>query len=217
MNDLPKTTNKSVLRSVAKVAFAGVILAAFAVILVSSPARSIDPSRPESLGASMFSPVVTPSPTSNASEPRPAILSAFRPIDTSDRASKPGRGGVAALRPIPAATAPPEMHAVPTSTWRTAIASSYGIHDGTLGGHLACGGILTDPPKAEVKPSDLIVANLSLPCGTRVEISFRGYTVTAIVRDRGPYIAGRLFDLGPSVARGVHFDGLGQIEWRLAP
>lgn len=90
-------------------------------------------------------------------------------------------------------------------TWLRAIASSYGIGDGFLGKHMACGGALTS--------DDLTVAHKTLPCGTRVTFRFRGHVVTATVRDRGPYVAGRTWDLGPALARALHFNGLGVVEW----
>lgn len=42
------------------------------------------------------------------------------------------------------------------------------------------------------------VANKTLPCGFRVELRHGGNSVEAIVEDRGPFIAGRSFDLNPS-------------------
>jgi hypothetical protein len=43
------------------------------------------------------------------------------------------------------------------------------------------------------------VAHKSLPCGTMVTLSHGANTVTVPVVDRGPYIAGREFDLSPRV------------------
>lgn len=40
------------------------------------------------------------------------------------------------------------------------------------------------------------VANKTLPCGTKVTLSYGGRTVVATVDDRGPYIPGRTYDLG---------------------
>lgn len=42
---------------------------------------------------------------------------------------------------------------------------------------------------------DLAVANRSLPFGTVVEFTYNGRNVTCRVNDRGPYVAGRNFDL----------------------
>lgn len=91
--------------------------------------------------------------------------------------------------------------------WRRAVATSYGIRDGYLWRPLACGGRLT--------PTAMVVAHRSLPCGTQVTFRFRGHVVEAVVRDRGPYVAGRTWDLGPAVAKALRFDGLDWVEWRL--
>ena len=66
-----------------------------------------------------------------------------------------------------------------------AAASYYG--PGLYGDGLACGGTL--------QPGTLGVANKTLPCGTMVTLRYHGRTVTVPVVDRGPYVAGRDFDL----------------------
>jgi rare lipoprotein A (peptidoglycan hydrolase) len=53
------------------------------------------------------------------------------------------------------------------------------------------------------------VANKKLPCGTHVKFWRDGHSVTATVDDRGPYIAGRTWDLGQRTARRLHFQGVG--------
>jgi rare lipoprotein A (peptidoglycan hydrolase) len=57
----------------------------------------------------------------------------------------------------------------------------------------------------------MVVAHKSLPCGTKVTISYRGRTAQAVVRDRGPYVGGREFDLAGAVARKLGFNGVGTI------
>jgi hypothetical protein len=52
------------------------------------------------------------------------------------------------------------------------------------------------------------VANLSLPCGTKVTFTYHGRTVTATVDDRGPYIAGRTWDLNQNTAGALGFGGV---------
>lgn len=59
------------------------------------------------------------------------------------------------------------------------------------------------------------VANLTLAFGTRVLICFHG-CVTGTVDDRGPYVAGRLWDLNQNVAAAVGFDGLDTVGYRVA-
>ena len=55
------------------------------------------------------------------------------------------------------------------------------------------------------------VANLSLPCGTKVTMSSGGRTVVATVDDRGPYVGGRVFDLNQNVAAALGFGGVGVV------
>lgn len=90
--------------------------------------------------------------------------------------------------------------------WSIAIASEYGTTDGFLWGTTADG--------SQVTPTSLGVANLSLAFGTQVEFCVTG-CVIATVDDRGPYVAGRLFDLQPAVAQAIGFDGLGPVRWRI--
>jgi rare lipoprotein A len=55
------------------------------------------------------------------------------------------------------------------------------------------------------------VANLSLPCGTRVTFSSGGRKVTATVDDRGPYVGGREWDLNQNTAAALGFGGVGAV------
>ncbi len=55
------------------------------------------------------------------------------------------------------------------------------------------------------------VANLSLPCGSRVGIRYGGRTVTATVDDRGPYVGGRGWDLNQNTAAALGFGGVGTV------
>ena len=47
------------------------------------------------------------------------------------------------------------------------------------------------------------VAHKSLPCGSRVRFCYRGRCVRATVRDRGPYVAGREWDLDVRLQRAL--------------
>ena len=48
------------------------------------------------------------------------------------------------------------------------------------------------------------VAHKSLPCGTMVTLTHGANTVTVPVVDRGPYVAGREFDLAPGVKEALN-------------
>ncbi|MCL4078230.1 hypothetical protein MX659_01205 [Coriobacteriia bacterium Es71-Z0120] len=91
------------------------------------------------------------------------------------------------------------------SGWRTARASWYG--PGFYGHTMAGGGTLT--------PTSMVVAHRTLPFGTKVEIEYKGRRVIAVVKDRGPYVRGRTFDLGPGTAKALGFSGVGTIRWRI--
>lgn len=72
---------------------------------------------------------------------------------------------------------------------------------GLYGQPLACGGTLSAGTRG--------VAHKSLPCGTPVTLTYRGRSVTVPVVDRGPYVAGRTFDLTSETARELGFSGVG--------
>jgi rare lipoprotein A len=84
------------------------------------------------------------------------------------------------------------------NVYRLAGASWYGG-----GGSLACGGELTS--------STWGVANKTLPCGTLVTLRYDGRTVRVPVVDRGPYVAGREFDLTEATKRALGFEGVGEV------
>jgi hypothetical protein len=85
--------------------------------------------------------------------------------------------------------------------YRLAGASWYG--PGLWGNGVACGGTLM--------PGTLGVANKTLPCGTMVKLRYRGREVTVPVIDRGPYVAGREFDLTYAVKERLGFPGVGTV------
>jgi hypothetical protein len=84
------------------------------------------------------------------------------------------------------------------NVFRLAEASWYGG-----GGSLACGGSLTS--------NTMGVANKTLPCGTLVTLRYGGHMVRVPVVDRGPYVAGREFDLTEATKDALGFGGVGQV------
>jgi hypothetical protein len=85
------------------------------------------------------------------------------------------------------------------TSYREAAASYYG--PGLYGGGLACGGTL--------EPGTLGVASKTLPCGAKVKFLYRGESITVPVVDRGPYVAGRDFDLTSATRERLGFPGVG--------
>ena len=89
--------------------------------------------------------------------------------------------------------------------WQTAKASWYG--PGLYGNKTASGAVLTQ--------GMMNVAHKTLAFGTRIEFRYGGRTCVAVVNDRGPFVAGRTFDLGPGTAQALGFSGVGNVEWRV--
>jgi hypothetical protein len=87
------------------------------------------------------------------------------------------------------------------TSYRQAGASYYG--PGLYGNGVACGGTLM--------PQTLGVANKTLPCGTKVKLRYGGRTVTVPVIDRGPYVAGRDYDLTEATRARLGFPGVGTV------
>ena len=87
------------------------------------------------------------------------------------------------------------------TSYRQAGASYYG--PGLYGNGVACGGTLM--------PGTMGVANKTLPCGTKVKLRYHGRSVTVPVIDRGPYVAGRDYDLTEAVRDRLGFPGVGTV------
>ncbi len=87
------------------------------------------------------------------------------------------------------------------TSYRQAGASYYG--PGLYGNGVACGGTLM--------PGTLGVAHKTLPCGARVKLRYRGRSITVPVIDRGPYVAGRDYDLTEATKIRLRFPGVGTV------
>ena len=87
------------------------------------------------------------------------------------------------------------------NAYRRAQASWYG--PGLYGHGVACGGHLS--------PGRLGVANKTLPCGTKLTLRYHGRSVRVSVIDRGPYVAGREFDLTYATKQRLGFPGVGYV------
>lgn len=89
--------------------------------------------------------------------------------------------------------------------WKRVFVSWYG--PGFYGNHMANGEIL--------KTDSMILAHKTLPFGTKVEIKYNGKSVVGVVKDRGPFIPGREFDLGPGIAKALGFSGVHFVYYRI--
>ena len=121
----------------------------------------------------------------------------------TSRASPIARGNPVATpapvrTPQPVATPAPAAPAPKASSGAWVYASWYG--PGFYGNRTACGQTFTTASWG--------VAHKTLRCGTTVQITYRGKTVSAPVIDRGPYVAGREVDLSSAVAGALGFTGV---------
>jgi hypothetical protein len=140
--------------------------------------------------------------------PDPAQDSAGR-LESSSRLLDPGLLGVLAPRTRPELVQPTSpVGSVVKNPWRwDPEISWYG--PGFYGNRTACG---------QVYSREIMgVAHRSLPCGTIV--SFRnpknGRTITVPVIDRGPYVAGRTWDLSKAACTALDHCWTGPIQWKL--
>lgn len=101
--------------------------------------------------------------------------------------------------PIRVAAVPIPITAVPAAAnGSVVVASWYG--PGFYENRLPCWPWLkANGHPIQFLPDTWGVAHKSLPCGTMVTLTHGSRTVTVPVVDRGPYIAGREFDLSPRV------------------
>lgn len=123
-------------------------------------------------------------------------------------AGSAGSAGSGSSTQQPSGTGGSSSGTTSMSSWKSGVASYYGIGDGFMGGTTASGAIVTE--------SSMGVAMLNVPLGTYVEISYGGRSVIAVVNDRGPYVHGRVIDMQPAVARALGFlsVGVGTVQYR---
>lgn len=123
------------------------------------------------------------------------------------RMAAPPKAESARPSAAPAATA---SAATPAQTprkagaWQTGVASHYGRN---FTGRGANGDA--------IGPYSMMVAHKTLPFGTTIEFEYNGKRAVAKVADRGPYTAGRDFDLGPGVVRVLDFSGVHEVRYRI--
>lgn len=148
-------------------------------------------------GTAVTTPTLDPAYRSTGALSEGSVL-----LDPNERPAPAGRPNGAAIQP----GAPLGSRAIPPWS-RDPDVSWYG--PGFYGRRTACGQALT--------PSLRGVAHRTLPCGTRV--TFRnpanGRTVSAPVVDRGPYVAGRQWDLTGGLCIALGHCYTGPLLWKL--
>lgn len=147
-------------------------------------------------------------PGTPASDPTAAPVVAVRPpAAPAPRASAVSRSQDRTLRaatPVP--TPVPTKAPAPAAAYGSATvvtASWYG--PGFYGNGTACGQVYSSTIQG--------VAHKTLPCGTAVTLRYGGTTVTVPVIDRGPYVAGREFDLSAATRAALGCPDLCRLEW----
>lgn len=87
-----------------------------------------------------------------------------------------------------------------------ALAGSAGPN--AFGRHTECGGV--------IGADTLGIAHPTLPCGTRIYITYRGVRVLTAVIDQGPYESGRQFDVTDALAQLLGLQAVQQVHWSYA-
>jgi rare lipoprotein A len=188
------------------VAFAA-LMAASALVAVPAPAGSQSPSPDRSLDSALMRAVSVALPRDQAATSTldDTAQGSSGSVGPATAFAEPGTNGAAASRPsvrVPA----PARGTVEKNSWRfDPNISWYG--PGLYGNGTACGQTLT---------KELVgVAHRTLPCGSIVTFRYNGKTVSAPVIDRGPYAAGRTWDLSKGLCTLLDHCFTGTIEWKM--
>jgi rare lipoprotein A (peptidoglycan hydrolase) len=183
------------------------LIAGLALVAVPGPAGSYTPEGDSRIDPARFRPVAIANTfagtTTTTLDPAHRSDGA---LDTDATLLEPAHA------PEPAGRAVVQQPAAPTGVIVVPIwkydpnVSFYG--PGFYGRRTACGHAYTT--------TIMGVAHRTLPCGTRV--TFRnpanGRTITVPVIDRGPYVAGRQWDLSGAACRALNHCYTGGIYWR---
>jgi hypothetical protein len=112
----------------------------------------------------------------------------------------------ALVRPAQPPTRPGSVSASIVAGWHHDTDISW-FGPGLYGNGTACGKTLT---------TTLVgVAHRTLPCGTLVTFRYKGVTLTVPVVDRGPFVAGRTWDLTHGACAKLSHCFTGSIDWKL--
>jgi len=191
------------------------LIAAAALVAIAGPANSSAPGIPRAVVGDELQPLTLDLPAGaamTAYDPRPDVRSAA-PLGDDSLLVERVAFVVPDSRPVtrqPAVTARAESKLRAASSgrgWRRAEYSWYG--PGFYGSGTACGQTYTT--------TILGVANKTLPCGTRVTLRNpgNGRQITVRVIDRGPYVAGRMWDLSRGTCQYLGNCYTSIIQWRL--
>jgi hypothetical protein len=184
------------------------LMAAAALVAVPDPAGSRSPSPARTPEPAAFIAATVAVSARDAATTSSADV-ASGPADPGPAAAWVEAGALPPLRSRPQVRQPaPHLSVLHKNPWRfDPDISWYG--PGFYGSGTACG--------QEYTRELMGVAHRTLPCGTVV--TFRnpanGRTVTVRVIDRGPYVAGRTWDMSRGMCEYLDHCYTGSIEWRL--
>jgi hypothetical protein len=193
-----------------KVVASVALIALLATVAVPSPVGSSAPSLAASVDPGLFEPVEI------AALARGTTMTT-QPLDPAARSAGMLDEGSTMIEPAPRDEPPPALlRPAQRASSPGTVSKSAWHHDpdiswfgpGLYGNGTACGQTMT---KTLVG-----VAHRSLPCGTLVTFRYKGRTVTVPVVDRGPYVAGRTWDLTKGACTLLAHCFTGTIDWKLA-
>jgi rare lipoprotein A (peptidoglycan hydrolase) len=165
------------------------LIAALASVVVPAVAGSRIPSAPQALDPAAFSEVdlARTQTTMTTLVLDPANRSAGTlAVDGVLREPRPNEAAVLARPNVSV----PAAKAIVVETWKLDNNISW-YGPGFNGNGGACGMYGANG----LGPEDIGVAHRTLPCGTKVTFRYNGVTVVTQVKDRGPYVAGRTWDM----------------------
>jgi hypothetical protein len=187
------------------------LIAALASVVVPGLAGSRIPSAPTAIDPATFQVVgLARSETSMTTPELDLDLASDGRLDAASILSEPRVAQAATGAPRPDAALPAIAPIVKVLWHLDNNISWYG--PGFYGNNGACGMLGADG----LQPTTIGVAHRTLPCGTRVTFRYAGHTVTALVIDRGPYVAGRTWDMTKGLCMALHhcFTG-GGVYWKI--
>lgn len=187
------------------------LIAAGALVASTGPADSRAPVRAQALAPGTFRQLAAAASVGTTAMTTTSLDTARRSADSlapDSPLGEPARRTLPTARPAVNQPAVREA-SIGKNVWRyDPDVSFYG--PGFYGRRTACGHAYTT--------TILGVAHRTLPCGTRV--TFRnpanGRTITVPVIDRGPYVAGRQWDLSGATCTYLGACHTGPLQWRFA-
>ncbi len=188
-----------------RVVASAALIVALALVVVPGSVGSRTPSAATAIDPALLQPVGAQSAvrTTTATTLDPAYRSDGA-LDTGEPMLDPAAAPELPSRaPVAGPNAAAGVILIPT--WRTDPEISW-YGPGFYGRRTACGHAYTR--------TILGVAHRTLPCGTRVTFKHGSRVITLPVIDRGPYVAGRIFDLSGAACKALNHCYTGPIQYR---